>query len=98
MCLRGAGKGAVLCPCSSLWLVVCGFRMYVCVCTYWEYLFNFRPGGTEPQQLHSWEKRNVLGPESHLIWLPLTCTASQRTGDKMDTQMIDPRYTIISCV
>lgn len=80
---------------------VCIACVCLCVCTYWEYVFNFAaagPGDTEPQQPRSWERRNLLGPESRLIWLPLTCTASQSTGDKMNTQMINPRHTIVACV
>ena len=77
------------------------FCVYVCVCV---------PAGntcstlllaglwdTEPLQPHSWERRNLLGHESHLICLPLTYTASQSRGNKMDTQMINPRYTSVAC-
>lgn len=80
----------------KLLLALC---VHVCVCVptgnTCSNLLLAELGDIKPQQLHSWERRNVLGPESHLIWLPLICTASQSTGDKVDTQMINPRYIIV---
>lgn len=86
------------CVCIVCVYCVC---VYVCVCTLdRRSTLLLLDLGTEPKQPHSWERRKLLGAgtESHLMWLPLTCTASQSTGDKRIARWLTQGTQLLHCV